>query len=153
MDRSRCVPRTFAIGLFSISFVRVAKLGNFQDACGNTRVKNTYFSVFQVSCRNLAPGARLHISNPIELPPKASWRIRVSFEFRYGIRGYDNDRSEVKINLFECFRHTAPWFSACTTWPSTLRDLLIAEDSAIRDGSLPVNWLMVRYTVLSTTMG
>lgn len=35
---------------------------------------------------------------------------------------------------------TAPWLRACTTWPSTLRDLLIAADSAMRDESLPVSY-------------
>lgn len=44
---------------------------------------------------------------------------------------------------------TAPWFKAWTTWPSTLSDLLIAEDSAIRDGSFPVSYQDKTNSVLS----
>jgi hypothetical protein len=39
-----------------------------------------YFSVFKVSWRNLRPGARLIISSPTDVPPKASCNILVSFE-------------------------------------------------------------------------
>lgn len=35
---------------------------------------------------------------------------------------------------------TAPWLRAWTTWPSTLSDLLIAADSAMREESLPVSY-------------
>jgi hypothetical protein len=37
-------------------------------------------------------------------------------------------------------QRTAPWFNAWTTWPRTLRDLLMAADSCNRDASLPVNY-------------
>lgn len=50
---------------------------------------NPHLSVFKVSCLNLTPGARLQIKRPTELPPSASWSRRVSFEFRYGIRLFD----------------------------------------------------------------
>lgn len=98
---------------------------------------STHFSVFRVSCRNFTPGARLQIRRPTELPPRASCRRRVNLEFRYGIRlwkVHEYDPCTIKLNK----KFTAPWFSACTTWPSTLKDLLIAADSAILDGSLPV---------------
>lgn len=47
---------------------------------------DAYFSVLRVSCRNLVPGARLQMRRPTELPPRASCRMRVSFELRYGMR-------------------------------------------------------------------
>lgn len=53
---------------------------------GEKEVTGAHFSVLRVSCRNLVPGARLQMRRPTELPPRASCRMRVSFELRYGIR-------------------------------------------------------------------
>ena len=42
---------------------------------------HTYFKVFNVSCLCLKVGAMLHMSNPSDVPPRASCNIRVNFEF------------------------------------------------------------------------
>jgi hypothetical protein len=81
------IPRSLTTGLFSIFFVRAAKLWENQHVC---RLSNlgTYFRVLRVSWRNLTPGARLTIKRPTDAPPKASWRMRVNLEFLYGIRDW-----------------------------------------------------------------
>lgn len=72
------------IGLFSTFFVRVAKLREmgYHDNIYNGSDNNTHLRVLRVSCLNLVPGARLQINNPIDEPPRASWRRRVSLELR-----------------------------------------------------------------------
>jgi hypothetical protein len=47
--------------------------------------------VLTVSPENFFPGAKLHIKSPSEDPPRASCRILVSFESRYGIRPWHVD--------------------------------------------------------------
>ena len=60
--------------------------GSVQSELRNASI--TDLRVFRVSCLNLVPGAKLQISRPTDEPPSASCNIRVSFEFRYGIRDY-----------------------------------------------------------------
>ena len=46
------------------------------------RLRKTYLRVLRVSCLNLIPGAKLHMSRPTDEPPSASCRMRVNFELR-----------------------------------------------------------------------
>jgi len=68
------IPRSLIMGLFSMFFVRVAKLSKPVSQISYTAYSSntTYLRVFRVSCRNLVPGAKLQISSPTEEPPRAS---------------------------------------------------------------------------------
>ena len=71
-----------------------------------TEQNGAYSSVLRVFWRNLVPGTRLQMSNPTDEPPRASYRTRVSFELRYGMRDY-RERFSVEGEM-EVRRLTAP---------------------------------------------
>ena len=122
---------------FSMFFVRTAKLKATSDL---QRKETTQNSLERVQCILPKFGSRRQVTNQQPDRTPSEGILQDSRKLRVAI----GDPRLVKVRFGAVIgrgeTHTAPWFNECTTCPKTLRDLLIAADSAIREGSLPVSY-------------